>query len=284
MQGASTADFVSAQEDNTESDDEFFDPNEGEGKREGEGEGSKMPDYGQLDELGRSSQASQDTCETLIQQIRTALSEFEDDVGLLWRLARALFHLSNHVEQEGDTEGQKQLVQEALEQCERGLEVDDGVWEVHQWYAIAIGSLTKYEGTQRKIEMGYKYKEHIDKAISLSPEEKTLHHLRGRFCYEVAGVSWLEKKAAAALFGSPPESSYEEALESLMKAEERSSEDWKTNALYIAKCHLKLTDVPTAVEWLHKAYNMPTNTPEDYTTQTEVEELLSQNDPTFANN
>ncbi|CAI8011608.1 Regulator of microtubule dynamics protein 1, partial [Geodia barretti] len=284
MRGASTADFVSAQEDNTESDDEFFDPNEGEGEREGEGESSKMPDYGQLDELGHSCQANQDTCETLIRQIRTALSEFEDDVGLLWRLARALFHLSNHVEQERDTEGQKQLVQEALEQCERGLEVDDGVWEVHQWYAIAIGSLTKYEGTQRKIEMGYKYKEHIDKAISLSPEEKTLHHLRGRFCYEVAGVSWLEKKAAAALFGSPPESSYEEALESLMKAEERSSEDWKTNALYIAKCHLKLSDVPTAVEWLHKAHNMPTSTPEDFTAQTEVEELLTQNDPTFDNN
>ena len=36
-------------------------------------------------------------------------------------------------------------------------------------------------------------------------------------CLQVAGVSWLEKKAAAALFGSPPESSYEEALESLMK-------------------------------------------------------------------
>ena len=34
---------------------------------------------------------------------------------------------------------------------------------------------------------------------------------------QVAGVSWLEKKAAAALFGSPPESSYEEALESLRK-------------------------------------------------------------------
>ena len=25
-------------------------------------------------------------------------------------------------------------------------------------YAIAVGSLSKYEGTQRKIEMGYKYK------------------------------------------------------------------------------------------------------------------------------
>ena len=25
-------------------------------------------------------------------------------------------------------------------------------------YAIAVGSLSKYEGTQKKIEMGYKYK------------------------------------------------------------------------------------------------------------------------------
>ena len=135
--------------------------------------------------------------------------QFEDDVGLLWRLARALFHLSNHVEQERDTEGQKQLVQEggseiggemkgwseirgdwefliisllpplsssALEQCERGLEVDDGVWEVHQWYAIAIGSLTKYEGTQRKIEMGYKYKVG---GQSLSPLPPSLYHSPG---------------------------------------------------------------------------------------------------------
>ena len=34
---------------------------------------------------------------------------------------------------------------------------------------------------------------------------------------QVAGISWLEKKAAAALFGSPPESTYQEALDSLMK-------------------------------------------------------------------
>ena len=38
---------------------------------------------------------------------------------------------------------------------------------------------------------------------------------------QVAGISWLEKKAAAALFGTPPESTYEEALESLMKVRNR---------------------------------------------------------------
>ena len=37
------------------------------------------------------------------------------------------------------------------------------------------------------------------------------------FPVQVACISWLERKAAAALFGSTPESSYEEALDSLMK-------------------------------------------------------------------
>lgn len=82
---------------------------------------------------------------------------------------------------------------------------------------------------------GLSLQEHIDRAITLNPGESTLHHLRGRFCFEVrcgaereaslptshphqvAGVSWLEKKAAAALFGSPPESTYQEALDNLMK-------------------------------------------------------------------
>ena len=33
------------------------------------------PDYDQLDDLGRRALESQDTCETLIEQIRTALTE-----------------------------------------------------------------------------------------------------------------------------------------------------------------------------------------------------------------
>jgi tetratricopeptide (TPR) repeat protein len=274
---------VSAQGDNTESDDDFFDPQDQEGS-EGGGLSIAAPDFVQLDDQGQSTSVNQDTCVTLIQQIRTAMIQFPDNVGLLWRLARTLFHLSSHLERDGDTEGQKQLIEEASEHAQQAIELDDNAWQAHQWYAIAVGSLTKYEGTQKKIQMGYKYKEHIDRAISLNPEESTLHHLRGRFCFEVAGVSWLEKKAAAALFGTPPESTYQEALDSLMQAEERRAGEWKLNALFIAKCHLRLSDVPTAVEWLHKAYNMPSNTPEDYTAQTEVEQLLAQHDPTFTDN
>ena len=38
--------------------------------------------------------------------------QFPDDVGLLWRLARSIFHLSSHLERDGDKEGQKALIEE----------------------------------------------------------------------------------------------------------------------------------------------------------------------------
>ena len=51
---------------------------EEEGEREGEGEeeeSAKGPDYSLMDELGRNTQENQDACETLIEQIRTALTQ-----------------------------------------------------------------------------------------------------------------------------------------------------------------------------------------------------------------
>ena len=88
--------------------------------------------------------------------------------------------------------------------------------------------------------------EHIDRAIELRPEEPALHYLNGRWSFEVAGISWLEKKAAAAIFAAPPEATYHDALQCFMKCEELlSSGKWKANMLMIAKVgktpvHLKV--------------------------------------------
>lgn len=78
----------------------------------------------------------------------------------------------------------------------------------------------------------------------------------------MAALSWLERKVASKLFCEIPYASFEEALESLFRAEELSNEPWKENRLLIAKCYLNLNDLPTAHNWLLKAKEVEIISPE----------------------
>lgn len=44
------------------------------------------------------------------------------------------------------------------------------------------------------------------------------------WCYEVASLNWVTRQVATALFGAPPQSSYEEALAYLQRSEELAQE------------------------------------------------------------
>lgn len=48
-------------------------------------------------------------------------------------------------------------------------------------------------------------------------------------------MSWLEKKAAATLFATPPSSTFTEALEDFLKVETLNAGAWKSNMMFIAK-------------------------------------------------
>lgn len=79
------------------------------------------------------------------------------------------------------------------------------------------------------------FQEHIDTAISLKPDSPNLFYLRGRWSFEVAGLSWLEKKAAAALYATPPDATYDEALSDFMTCENLKGGVWKSNLMMVAK-------------------------------------------------
>lgn len=279
----SSSEFVSARSESVESEDEFFDitttPNST--TPPSPSVGSDKGDKVSLDEQSKRALEKEDVASSLVDEIKGLLETSPADVGLLWRLARALTHLSMHKQAQQETESEKELLEQAADYARQALDIDHSCWEAHQWYATAVGSMSKFQGTQAKIAQGFEYKEHIDKAISLNPDYPTLHYLSGRWCYEVASLSWLEKKAAAALYATPPEATYDESLQCFMTAEELNPGRWKGNMLMVAKCHVKLGDVPTAVEWLNRAYNLPTITTDDETNQSEIEELLLQHDENF---
>lgn len=46
----------------------------------------------------------------------------------------------------------------ATEHAQRALDLNDGMWQCHQWYAIALGSQIKHESIQRKVTAGHEYK------------------------------------------------------------------------------------------------------------------------------
>uniref|UniRef100_A0A2K5Q6S2 Regulator of microtubule dynamics protein 2 n=1 Tax=Cebus imitator TaxID=2715852 RepID=A0A2K5Q6S2_CEBIM len=132
----------------------------------------------------------------------------------------------------------------------------------HLWYAVLCGYVSEFEGLQNKINYGHLFKEHLDIAIKLLPEEPFLYYLKGRYCYTVSKLSWIEKKMAATLFGKVPSSTVQEALHSFLKAEELCPGYSIPNYMYLAKCYTDLEETQNALKFCNLALLLPTVTKE----------------------
>ncbi|NXM35680.1 RMD2 protein, partial [Oxyruncus cristatus] len=188
-------------------------------------------------------------------------NKYENCVDFLWRLARAYGDL---FEMTADAEEKRKYV-------------IDGIL-AGKWYnlkfAIMCGYMSQFESVQNKIRNGYLFKEHLDKAIELKPEDPFLYYLNGRWCYSVAQLSWIEKKVATALFGTPPTSTVEEALQNFLKAEEMRPGYSKCNYVYLAKCYKDLGQKNNALKYCDSALSILSVTNEDKEAQKDLEALL----------
>ncbi|XP_048393304.1 regulator of microtubule dynamics protein 3-like isoform X3 [Stegostoma tigrinum] len=187
-----------------------------------------------------------------------------------WRLARAYCDL---VEMSKDQIEKKSFLVAGKEEAEAGLQKDNSNAECHKWYAILCGKQADNETIQNRIKAGYTFKEHIDKAIELKPNDPSLYYLLGRWCYEVAQLGWIERKAAATFYGTPPSSTVDEALKNFLKAEELKPEYSKVNSVYIAKCYRDLGSYATALHWLELASALPIKSKEDANAASELLEM-----------
>ncbi|NXM10079.1 RMD2 protein, partial [Ploceus nigricollis] len=188
--------------------------------------------------------------------------KYENCVDFLWRLARAYGDL---FEMTADAEEKRKYFSNI-----RNLQSNR--WEY--LFAIMCGYMSQFESVQNKIRNGYLFKEHLDKAIELKPQDPFLYYLNGRWCYSVAQLSWLEKKVAAALFGTPPTSTVEEALQNFLKAEEMHPGYSKCNYVYLAKCYKDLGQKNNALKCCDSALSILSVTNEDKEAQKDLEALL----------
>ncbi|XP_017910622.1 PREDICTED: regulator of microtubule dynamics protein 2 isoform X2 [Capra hircus] len=163
--------------------------------------------------------------------------KFRDEIEFIWRFARAygdMYELSTNTQEKkhyaniGKTLGEKAIMRAP----KNGY--------CHLWYAVLCGYVSEFEGLQNKINYGYRFKEHLDKAIEFLPEEPFLYYLKGRYCYSV---------------------------------EELQPGFSKSNYMFMAKCYADLNQTDNAVKFCNLAMLLPCITKEDEDAQKEVKKI-----------
>ncbi|XP_075701055.1 regulator of microtubule dynamics protein 3 [Rhinoderma darwinii] len=190
----------------------------------------------------------------------------------LWRLARSYSDMCEITE---DIPEKKSYAMEGKEEVEIALQKEGQSAECHKWFAILCGHLSQHEGIQKRIQTGYLFREHIEKAILLQPNDPQCYYLLGRWCYEVSNLGWLERKTASALYDTPPSATLDEALQNLLKAEELSPGFSKATRVNIAKCYRDLGNTSDAAHWLKLAVELPDHTKEDKESAATIKEMMS---------
>ncbi|XP_066487356.1 regulator of microtubule dynamics protein 3 [Tiliqua scincoides] len=188
----------------------------------------------------------------------------------LWRLARAYSDMYEITE---EAEEKKSYASDGKEEAERALQMGDQSAECHQWYAVLCGQFSEHESIQKRIQAGHVFKQHVEKAIALKPDDPKSYYLLGRWCYQVSHLGWLERKTASALYEEPPTASVQDALQNFLKAEDLSSSSSKARRVYIAKCYRELGNNSAAAHWLSLASELPVITKEDAESNRELEEM-----------
>ncbi|KAJ4948274.1 hypothetical protein JOQ06_019810, partial [Pogonophryne albipinna] len=140
-------------------------------------------------------------------------------------------------------------------------------------YAIICGIMAEYDTVQNKIKNGYIFKDHLDKAIELKPQDPLSYYLLGRWCYAVAQLSWIERKVAAMLFGDPPSATVEDALNNFLKVENIQPGYSKVNYVFLTKCYKDLGQREKARKMCEAACSMNAVSKEDEDFQKELDVL-----------
>ncbi|CAG9796667.1 unnamed protein product [Diatraea saccharalis] len=147
---------------------------------------------------------------------------------------------------------------------------------VQKWYALILDAKSSYDGIKERIKQLENIKKHMDLAVTLNPNDATTLHMLGEWCYQVSELPWHQRKIAEALFASPPQSTYEDALEYFLRAEAVQPRFYSINLLRLGNCYLKLKKEDQAKYYLKLAASYPAKSNDDHHANKEAAELLNK--------
>ena len=181
-------------------------------------------------------------------ELNKAIKQYPDHLDILWRLARVHFEIADQTE---NKEIQKKHFYPGLESAKKALKLNPNSAKANHWYAVLIGQIGLLEGTEQKIKNSYEVEKYALRAIELDSDYDGTYHVMGRWHYELANLSWIERKIAEWVYSTPPEGGYEQAADFFKKAI-NVKEDEIRHYFWLAKTYLELDDYQDAKKTFEK--------------------------------
>lgn len=226
--------------------------------------------FAELDELSGDYSAKE--LSAAIQKIESIILNnvpAEHRCGVLRRHAEYLYMMSNYQTMK---EKRVPMLEEAYKKARQGHVTDPTDFECAKILCSTCGRLAEESSMKKKLDYGFKFKTYLDEAIALNADDYEMCHMRGRFCYTVASLTFIER-CAAKVIGSIPDVTYQMALTDLLKAD-KLEEGAAENQCFIGKTYLALNEVKEAKKWLKKAARNTTVNPVEQEFVDEANALL----------
>jgi len=196
----------------------------------------------------------------------------KNKIEILWRLARACNNLASTLDSKDAKK--KELLFEGRGYALDAYNINDNDFNSVKWAAVMTGQVIDYLGMKEKIEQGKNFKGYLDKAISLNPQDYSIMHMRGRYSFGVASLSWIERKVASTLFATPPTATYEEAISDFLEVEKFKK--WIENRLFLARSYHAINDKQKMVDYLRSAKELEPADESEKALLVEVDMLLKK--------
>ena len=122
---------------------------------------------------------------------------------------------TNFIKAQNETslDKQKKIFYRGFDYAKKALSLDSLDGYANFWYAAYIGRIGEIEGIKQAILNSYDVRKYGLRAIELiSDEYDPVYHMMGRWHYELADLSELEKIFASLIYAKPPQGSYDKAI------------------------------------------------------------------------
>ena len=136
--------------------------------------------------------------------------EHSNNIEVMCRMAGSTFIKAQN---EQNLKKQKNLFYRGFNYAKEALKSDSLNGYANFWYAAYIGRIGEIEGIKQAILNSYHVKKYGLRAIEfISKPYDPVHHMMGRWHYELADLNEFERIFASLIYEKPPKGSYDKAI------------------------------------------------------------------------